>query len=148
MKGVLWMRYLLNKEAIWLEFRCEWNECLEVTAQEEVWYTGQRPFGYTNLTDFLERRKAPKHRAYIVELLCQCGCQELDGYLDVTYALSLSRSELLKKSSSFSGKSCFVFLFYGKILNKICPKNLLKELFNTKQLENGLLLNFRFATAP
>ena len=49
------MRYLLlNKDAVWLEFRCERNEYLEVTAQEEVWHTGQRPFGYTNLTDFLE----------------------------------------------------------------------------------------------
>ena len=58
------MRYLLlNKDIVWLEFRCERNEYLEVTAQEEVWYTEKRPFGYTNLTDFLERRKAPKHRA-------------------------------------------------------------------------------------
>ena len=105
-----------------MDFRCERNEYLEVTAQEEVWYTGQRPFGYTNLTDFLERRKAPKHRAHIAELLCQCGCQELDGYLDVTHALSLSRSELLKKSGSFSGKASFVFPFYDRILNKICSK--------------------------
>ena len=60
------MRYLLlNKDIVWLEFRCERNEYLEVTAQEEVWYTEKRPFGYTNLTDFLERRKAPKHRAHI-----------------------------------------------------------------------------------
>ena len=143
------MRYLLlNKDTAWLEFRCERNEYLEVTAQEEVWHTGQRPFGYTNLTDFLERRKAPKHRAHIAELLCQYGCQELDGYLDVTHALFLSRSELLKKSGSFSGKSRFIFPFYGRILNKICTKNLLKELFNTKQMENGLLLNFCLATAP
>ena len=31
------MRYLLlNKDTIWLEFRCEGNEYLEVTAQEEA----------------------------------------------------------------------------------------------------------------
>ena len=76
------MRYLLlNKDIVWLEFRCQRNEYLEVTAQEEVWHTEMRPFGYTNLTDFLERRKAPKHRAHIAELLRQYGCQELDGYL-------------------------------------------------------------------
>ena len=64
------MRYfLLNKDTVWLEFRCERNEYLEVTAQEEAWHTGQRPFGYTNLTDFLERRKAPKHQLHIAELL-------------------------------------------------------------------------------
>ena len=66
------MRYLLlNKDAVWLEFRCERNEYLEVTAYEEAWHTKLRPFGYVNLTDFLERRKAPKHRAHIAELLKQ-----------------------------------------------------------------------------
>lgn len=95
------MRYLLlNKDAVWLEFRCKRNEYLEVTAQEEVWHTGQRPFGYTNLTDFLERRKAPKHRAHIAELLRQYGCQELDGYLDVTHALSLNDTFWVKRVDS------------------------------------------------
>ena len=95
------MRYLLlNKDTVWLEFRCERNEYLEVTAREEVWHTGQRPFGYTNLTDFLERRKAPKHRAHIAELLRQYGCQELDGYLDVTHALSLNDTFWVKRVDS------------------------------------------------
>ena len=95
------MRYLLlNKDIVWLEFRCERNEYLEVTAREEVWHTDQRPFGYTNLTDFLERRKAPKHRAHIAELLKQYGCQELDGYLDVTHALSLNDTFWVKRVDS------------------------------------------------
>ena len=91
---------LLNKDIVWLSFRCERNEYLEVTAQEEVWYTEKRPFGYTNLTDFLERRKAPKHRAHIAELLKQYGCQELDGYLDVTHALSLNDTFWVKRVNS------------------------------------------------
>ena len=91
---------LLNKDIVWLSFRCERNEYLEVTAQEEVWYTEKRPFGYTNLTDFLERRKAPKHRAHIAELLKQYGCQELDGYLDVTHALSLNDTFWVKRVDS------------------------------------------------
>ena len=95
------MRYLLlNKDSVWLEFRCERNEYLEVAALEETWHTGQRPFGYTNLTDFLERRKAPKHRAHIAELLRQYGCEELDGYLDVTYALSLNDTFWVKRADS------------------------------------------------
>lgn len=95
------MRYLLlNKDVVWLEFRCQRNEYLEVTAREEVWHTEMRPFGYTNLTDFLERRKAPKHRAHIAELLRQYGCQELDGYLDVTHALSLNDTFWVKRADS------------------------------------------------
>lgn len=95
------MRYLLlNKDSVWLEFRCERNKHLEVAALEETWHTGQRPFGYTSLTDFLERRKAPKHRAHIAELLRQYGCEELDGYLDVTHALSLNDTFWVKREDS------------------------------------------------
>ena len=60
------MHYLLlNKDTVWLAFHCEQNEYMETAAQ--------RPFGYTNLTDFLERRKAPKHRAHIAALLKEYG---------------------------------------------------------------------------
>ena len=83
------MHYLLlNKDTVWLAFHCEQNEYMETTAQEDLWYTAQRPFGYTNLTDFLERRKAPKHRAHIAALLKEYGCDTLEGYLNVTHALS------------------------------------------------------------
>ena len=75
------MHYLLlNKDTVWLAFHCEQNEYLETAAQEDLWYTAQRPFGYTNLTDFLERRKAPKHRAHIAALLKEYGCDTLEGY--------------------------------------------------------------------
>ena len=85
------MHYLLlNKDTVWLAFHCEQNEYMETAAQEDVWYTAQRPFGYTNLTDFLERRKAPKHRAHIAALLKEYGCDTLEGYLNVTHALSLN----------------------------------------------------------
>ena len=91
---------LLNKDSVWLEFHCEQNEYLETTALENVWHTDQRPFGYTNLTDFLERRKAPKHRAHIAELLKEYGCETLDGYLDVTHALSLNDTFWVKPTGS------------------------------------------------
>ena len=85
------MHYLLlNKDTVWLAFHCEQNEYMETAAQEDLWYTAQRPFGYTNLTDFLERRKAPKHRAHIAALLKEYGCDTLEGYLNVTHALSLN----------------------------------------------------------
>lgn len=95
------MQYLLlNKNSVWLEFHCEQNEYLETTAQEDVWYTEQRPFGYSNLTDFLELRKAPKHRAHIAELLKEYGCDTLEGYLRVTHALSLNDTFWVKTADS------------------------------------------------
>jgi len=95
------MDYLfLNKDTVWLEFRCTRNEYWEVSAQETVWHTSQRPFGYSNLTDFLEQRKAPKHRAHIAELLKEYGCETLDGYLNVTHALSLNDTFWVKPADS------------------------------------------------
>lgn len=91
---------LLNKDAVWLEFHCEQNEYLETTAQEDVWHTDLRPFGYTNLTDFLERRKAPKHRAHIAQLLREYGCDTLEGYLDVAHALSLNDTFWVRQADS------------------------------------------------
>lgn len=91
---------LLNKDTVWLEFCCEQNEYLETTARETLWYTEQRPFGYTNLTDFLERRKAPKHRAHVAELLREYGCDTLEGYLRVTHALSLNDTFWVKADDS------------------------------------------------
>ena len=95
------MHYLLlNKDSVWLEFHCEQNEYLETTALETAWHTEQRPFGYTNLTDFLERRKAPKHRAHIAELLKEYDCDTLEGYLRVTHALSLNDTLWVKPVDS------------------------------------------------
>lgn len=95
------MQYLfLNKDSVWLEFHCEQNEYLETTAQEDVRHTELRPFGYANLTDFLEQRKAPKHRAHIAELLKEYGCDTLEGYLNVTHALSLNDTFWVKPVDS------------------------------------------------
>lgn len=95
------MEYLLlNKDTVWLEFHCSQDEYLETTAQEKTWHTALRPFGYTDLTDFLERRKAPKHRAHVAQLLREYGCDTLEGYLDVTHALSLNDTFWVKPEAS------------------------------------------------
>lgn len=91
---------LLNKDSVWLEFHCEQNEYLETRALEDHWHTEQRPFGYTNLTDFLERRRAPKHRAHIAQLLREYHCETLDGYLGIAHALSLNDTFWVKQADS------------------------------------------------
>ena len=89
------MQYLLlNKDSVWL------NEYLEAFAYEDAWHTEQRPFGYRDLTDFLEQRKAPKHRAHIAELLKEYGCDTLEGFLRVTHALSLNDTFWVRPADS------------------------------------------------
>ena len=60
------------------------------------WYTDLRPIGLRSLTAWLERRKAPKHRKHIEQLLEQCGCIGLEGFLRVTHALSLNDTFWMK----------------------------------------------------
>lgn len=81
---------LLNKDTCMLRFFCTRNEFEEPEFHEEIWLTEHRPIGYSALTAFLERRKAPKHRRHIQALLERFGCDDLEGFLKVTHALSLN----------------------------------------------------------
>ena len=60
-----------------------------------MWATA--PIGYRGLAAFLEHRKAPKHREHIRQLLEQYGCDDLEGFLQVTHALSLNDTFWVKK---------------------------------------------------
>lgn len=81
---------LMNKDIPMLDFLCRRNEFDEPEFSEVQWHTGLRPIGYRGLTAFLEQRKAPKHRKHIQQLLEQYGCDDLEGFLQVTHALSLN----------------------------------------------------------
>ena len=52
------------------------------------------------MTGFLERRKAPKHREHIQRLLERFGCDDLEGFLNVTHAVSLNDTFWVKKAES------------------------------------------------
>lgn len=81
---------LMNKDERMLDFECFRNIYDEPEFTELCWYVDYRPIGYISLTSFLERRKAPKHRRHIQELLERYGCNDLEGFLRVTRALSLN----------------------------------------------------------
>lgn len=91
---------LLNKDAPVLSFCCRRNEFGEPEFFEEQWLTSLRPIGYQNLTAFLERRKAPKHRKHIQQLLEQYGCDDLEGFLRFTHALSLNDTFWVREAGS------------------------------------------------
>ena len=95
------MHYLLmNKEQPVLLFSCHRDEFEEVIATELEWLSPVRPLGYHDLTSFLEGRKAPKHRKHIEELLERYHCNDLDGFLQVTHALSLNDTFWVKTEDS------------------------------------------------
>ncbi len=94
-------RYILmNRDVPMLEFLCRRNEFDEPEFFEHQWHTNRRPIGYHDLASFLERRKAPKHRKHIQQLLEQYGCDDLEGFLQVTHALSLNDTFWVRPESS------------------------------------------------
>ena len=61
------------------------------------------PLGFTDIGEFVEGRRAPRHRAHIARLLTLCQCSTLCGYLDVTRALSLNDTFWCKPADSSLG---------------------------------------------
>ncbi len=91
---------LLNQNTPLLRFSCQRNEFDEPEFWEDQWLSEARPVGYQSLTGFLEHRKAPKHRKHIRELLLRYGCDDMEGFLNVTHALSLNDTFWVKKEDS------------------------------------------------
>ena len=91
---------LLNQDVPFLRFHAVRNEFDEPEFFEDTWYTDLRPIGYRSLTAFLERRKAPKHREHIRELLERYDCDDLEGFLRVTHALSLNDTFWVRQADS------------------------------------------------
>ena len=88
---------LMNQDTPVLEFTCRRNEFDEPEFFEGAWLVDYRPIGYRGLAAFLEHRKAPKHREHIQQLLAQYGCDDLEGFLQVTHALSLNDTFWVKR---------------------------------------------------
>ena len=87
---------LMNKDRPVLSFLCSRNEFDEPSFQELFWHVAYRPVGYETLTGFLERRKAPKHREHIQRLLERFDCNDPEGFLNVTHAVSLNETFWVK----------------------------------------------------
>lgn len=91
---------LMNKDNIVLSFICSRNEFDEPEFRELCWHVSYRPIGYKSLTGFLERRKAPKHREHIQRLLERYGCDDLEGFIKVTHAVSLNDTFWVKAADN------------------------------------------------
>ena len=91
---------LMNRNDSMLRFTCERDTFDEPEFTEIEWLTELRPIGYKNLGDFLAGRQAPKQRKHIKGLLEYYGCEDLEGFLRVTHALSLNDTFWVKEAGS------------------------------------------------
>ena len=90
----------MNKDTKWLLFDCYEDEFGFTAGKEIEWYTSFRPIQYNNIGDFLDARKAPKHRKHIAELLKKYGCESTENFLRLTHALSLNDTFWVKEPES------------------------------------------------
>ena len=90
---------LMNKDVPYALFSCAQDEFGEESAILREWYTNLRPIGLQSLTAWLEKRRAPKRRKHMEQLLEQYGCVGLEGFLRVTHALSLNDTFWVKEES-------------------------------------------------
>ncbi|MCD8074954.1 MAG: HipA protein [Lachnospiraceae bacterium] len=83
--------FLMNKNRKLLTFQVCRSELgtvkLKETSRED---NSLLPVGFSDIQSWVARRQAPKHRAHIEKLLRLCGCYDLEGYIRVTYALTLN----------------------------------------------------------
>ena len=90
----------MNKDTPWLLFECHEDEFGYTAGAELAWYTPLRPIGYDNIADYLDSRKAPKHRKHIAALLERYGCTTIESFLCITHALSLNDTFWVKTPDS------------------------------------------------
>lgn len=92
---------LLNRDVPMLTCYCRRSEYDEPEFFEDRWLTSLRPIGHRNLSALREHRKAlPRHRVHIQRLLEQYGCDDLEGFLCVTHALSLNDTFWVREADS------------------------------------------------
>lgn len=81
---------LMNKDRPVLQFETQRNDYGQVVCMETGRSKAPMPIGMRYLQTWLMRRQAPKHREHILELLRRAHCDDLEGYLNITHALTLN----------------------------------------------------------
>lgn len=99
-RDLLWMKgdensmkyTLMNKENPVLSFETYTTATGATKVKNELTLNQEMlPVDYDgNIKNYINRRKAPKHREHIEKLLIQLGAQNIEGYIDVCNAASLT----------------------------------------------------------
>lgn len=94
-EGILKEYTLMNKDKKVADFTVDALEVVQVVNLYE-----RLPEWIKNFRTFIIGRQAPKQRENIKELLIKAGCDTLQGYLDITHALSLIDTYWVREKES------------------------------------------------
>lgn len=92
--------FLMNQDEKVMLFTSAKNEYGEILLEEQDDFGFPLPLGFTDIQSFITHRQAPKHRKHILKLLRQAGCDDLEGFLEVSRALSLNDTFWVKSTDS------------------------------------------------
>lgn len=70
----------------------------ETEAVQFTKISGRLPLGLQSPASWIENRKASKHNQHLQDLMKQCGCNTLSGFIDVTHAASVNDTFWVKKA--------------------------------------------------
>lgn len=130
--------YLMNKDRILVTFEIKLNSL----GQEKIVLISQQDKLFNWIKDlniFIIKRKAPKQREHIKELMTLYKCNTISGFLDVTHALSLNDTLWVKRAddknlqwdkvslyknkfNSVIAKTAFSGGMYGNCLSDTSPE--------------------------
>lgn len=84
------MYYLMNKDNMVLSFQANKSGLSEDVSFMAVKQEGQVPYGFDSITSWVENRKASKHNAHLKALMEKIGCNDNEGFLQLTHAVGIN----------------------------------------------------------
>lgn len=89
------MYYLYNKDTLVGQF--DIDECqYRISRQLEHVGDSPLPVGFQNIKSWVENRKASKHNSHLREIMEDCGCGTMTGFIKVTHAASINDTFWIK----------------------------------------------------
>lgn len=80
--------YLMNKDNIVAEI--DSANVLGTETYKITKLVGKLPYGFIDLNQWLDSRRAAKHRQHIKALMKQCGCDTIEGFIKVLHCTSIN----------------------------------------------------------
>lgn len=90
------MYVIMNKDTLVATVSCRLVYGEEVFSLVDV--CGKLPYSFTDANTWISSRQASKHRKHIAELLKQCGCETLTGYIRMYHCVSIIDTFWMKSS--------------------------------------------------
>lgn len=93
------MYYLMNKDNAVLAFQPNKSELSEDVSFSVVKQEGRTPYGFDNITSWVESRKASKHNAHLKKIMEDLGCNDNEGFIRLTHAVGINDSFWIKSDN-------------------------------------------------